>query len=159
MIYGLFSDCAVIHIIWIWKLKLAFQNYHTPSIQKYMFEYNFTLIGRSFSILWWCYINWCNRIKWCKWSRSSRHLLQKSSAFRVFTTLVMVVLSCGGAGIITSCADVLICAIDATICWMTTVHASIDATLLLGSVATLCCCLIHYCALLLFVYHVNTLFI
>jgi hypothetical protein len=47
---------------------------------------------------------------------------------------------------------VLICAIDATICWMTTVHASIAASLLLGFVATfMLLSYIHSCTLLYYI--------
>ena len=99
-----------------------------------------TLIKRSSPFLRRCYINWSYWIERCKRSRSSRYLLQWFTSFRMFTTLIITSMVWYGARIIASGAIVLICAVDATICWMTTVHASIAATLLLCSLATYCCC-------------------
>ena len=100
----------------------------------------YTLIKRSSPLLRRCYINWSYWIERCKRSRSSRYLLQWFTSFRMFTTLIITSMVWYGARIIASGAIVLICAVDATICWMTTVHASIAATLLLCSLATYCCC-------------------
>ena len=90
--------------------------------------FDVTFRGMNRALLGRRYINRCNRIKWCEWSRTLWCLLQVfTTSFWGFTgILIITIVRCScGIGIIMGCCAVdmmICCAVNATICWMPTFH-------------------------------------